>query len=118
MGSNIFDCYRSLCSNHFSIITLITKTLKKKPKYLNYVIVTGSNDFTNLCLFHLRCIFKIQWRSTPYCNFMGDVLIFFLSNLSRGGSLSFIENTQCHSFYYERPCIILDVHRWNLKSVV
>ena len=85
MVLNIFHCYKSVCTNYFSIITLLKKTLKEKnPNYLNYIIATGSNDFTILCLFNLRFIFKIQWRSTPFCNFMENVLIvcFFFSSLS------------------------------------
>ena len=59
MVLNIFDCYKSLCTNYFSIITLLKKTLKEKnPNYLNYIIATGSNDFTNLCLFNLRFFFQ------------------------------------------------------------
>ena len=77
----MFDCYRSICSDFFSIILLLKKNFEEKnPNYLNYIIATGSNDFTNLCLFNSRCIFKLQWRSTLslYCYFMANVLIVFL----------------------------------------
>ena len=84
MVVNIFHCYRSLRSKYFSIIPLLQKNFQgKKPKLFKFnIISTGSNDFTNLCLFKLRCIFKTQWRSTPFCNFMAKVLIIFFSNLS------------------------------------
>ena len=51
---HIFDCYRSVCFSYFSIILLLKKKFqgKKNPNYLNCVIVTGSNDIINLCLFH------------------------------------------------------------------